>query len=38
MKLGNKKIDWTRLFACVAFATVVVICMDDRSRNGWTKK
>ena len=29
MKLGNKKIDWARLFACVAFATVAVICMDD---------
>ena len=25
MKLGNKKIVWTRLFACVAFATVAVI-------------
>ena len=24
MKLGNKKIDWTRLFACVAFATVAI--------------
>ena len=29
MKLGNKKIDWARLFACVAFATVMAICMDD---------
>ena len=27
MKLGNKKIDWARLFACVAFATVMVICI-----------
>lgn len=27
MKLGNKKIDWARLFACVAFAAVTVICI-----------
>lgn len=30
MKLGNKKIDWARLFACVAFATVVMNYINEK--------